>query len=222
MLEKITLLFLSFILAINGFAQNSTSGNAKPQSLELSSGIEGSILQFANFTNNSKSVTTIPRYTFFLNGGIHANYNISNTFRAFTGLDFKNIGLIDKYSDTLKVKRRMYAIGAPLGLKIKIKQKLKLKIGADFNLVFNYKEKVFINADKKSKFNEFFSDKTPLFYPSIFAGIIIDKISLSANYYPNNFFNFDYKFYSKMEAKLFTISVGVHLDNHSNKKSKTK
>jgi hypothetical protein len=221
MLKKITLLFLSFMVFVTCFAQNTTSGNSKPQSIVLSSGIEGSILQFANFTNDSKSVTTIPRYTFFLNGGIHANYKISNTFRAFTGLDFKNIGLIDKYRDTLK-KRRMYAIGAPLGLKIKIKQKLKLKIGADFSLVFNYKEKVFVNGDKKSKFNEFFSDKTPLFYPSIFAGIIIDKISLSANYYPNNFFNSDYKFYSKMEAKLFTISVGVHLDNHSNKKSKTK
>jgi hypothetical protein len=210
------------MLFVTCFAQNVTSGNAKPQSLELSSGIEGSILQFANFTNNSKSVTTIPRYTFFLNGGIHVNYKISNTFRAFTGLDFKNIGLIDKYSDTLKVKRRMYAIGAPLGLKIKIKENLKFKIGADFNLVFNYKEKVFVNGDKKSKFNEFFSDKTPQFYPSIFAGIIIDKISLSANYYPINFFNSNYKYYSKMEAKLFTISVGVHIDNHSNKKSKTK
>jgi len=217
MLKKITLLILTFILAINGFAQNSTSGNAKPQSLELSSGIEGSILQFANFTNDSKSVTTIPRYTFFLNGGIHANYKISNTFRAFTGLDFKNIGLIDKYSDTLK-KRRMYAIGAPLGLKIKIKQKLKLKIGADFNFVFNYKEKVFVNGDKKSKFNEFFSNKTPLFYPSVFAGVIIDKISLSANFYTKNFINSYYILYMKMEAKIFNISAVFHLENQNKKK----
>jgi hypothetical protein len=184
------------MLFVTCFAQNVTSGNAKPQSLELSSGIEGSILQFANFTNNSKSVTTIPRYTFFLNGGIHANYKISNTVKVFTGIDFKNIGLIDKYGDSLKVKRRIYTIGAPMGLKFKIKRNLKFNIGADFNFVFNYKEKVFVNGDKKSKFNEFFSNKTPLFYPSVFAGIIIDKISLSANYYPTNFFNSDYKLYS--------------------------
>ncbi len=218
MLKKTTLLFLSFMLSVTCFAQNSTSGNSKPQSIVLSSGIEGSILQFANFTNNSKSVTTIPRYTFFLNGGIHANYKISNTVKVFTGIDFKNIGLIDKYGDSLKVKRRIYTIGAPMGLKFKIKRNLKFNIGADFNFVFNYKEKVFVNGDKKSKFNEFFSNKTPLFYPSVFAGIIIDKISLSANYYPTNFFNSDYKLYSKMEAKLFTISAGVHLENQSKKK----
>jgi hypothetical protein len=83
--------------------------------------------------------------------------------------------------------------------------------------VFNYKEKVFRNGDKTAKFNEFFSNKTPLFYPSIFAGITIYKISLTANYYPNNFFNTDYSFYNKMDAKLFTISAGIHLENQSKK-----
>jgi hypothetical protein len=217
MTKKITLLFLSLIFFVPCFAQKNKVKKSKAQHIEINSDVEGSILQFTKLINDNKTITTTPRYTLFFNGGVDANYKISNHFKVFTGICFKNIGLIDKYDDTLKVKRRMYTMGAPLGLKIKVNENLKFKLGADFNLVFNYKEKVFRNGDKTAKFNEFFSNKTPLFYPSIFAGITIYKISLTANYYPNNFFNTDYNFYNKMDAKLFTISAGIHLENQSKK-----
>ncbi len=218
MTKKITLLILSFVLFAHCFAQKSKVKKSKAQHIEFNSDVEGSILQFTKLINDGKTIATTPRYTLFFNGGVDVNYKISKPFKAYTGLYFKNIGLIDKYGDSLKIKRRMYTIGAPLGLKINVKENLKFKIGADFNLVFNYKEKVFRNGDKTAKFNEFFSNKTPLFYPSIFAGIVVYKISISANYYPYNFFNTNYNLYNKMDAKLLTISAGIHLDNQSNKK----
>jgi hypothetical protein len=97
MTKKITLLFLSLVLFVSCFAQKSQSENKKNQSFEISSGVEGSILQFTRLINDNKTITTTPRYTLFFNGGVDANYKISSHFKLFTGICFKNIGLIDKY-----------------------------------------------------------------------------------------------------------------------------
>lgn len=223
MIKKLFIFIFATTSAINLFAQEKTADNAKPKKIEISSGIEGSILQFANFTNSGQKITTIPRYSYFFNTGFDADFKINKIVQPFSGLYIKNIGMIDKYGDSIKVKRRMYTIGAPVGLKFILSKNVKFKVGADANLVFNYKEKLFINGDKKSKWNEFFSNKTPLFYPSVFAGISFAGISLSANYYPQNFFDTNnYAYYSKMDAKLFTISAGINIDSKTLKNTRNK
>lgn len=224
MIKKFTFLFASIFSVICANAQTTTELKLKPKKIDITSGMESSILQFAKFVNNGKTEKTIPRYSYYFNSGIDINLKINKTVYPFTGVYIKNIGMIDKYGDSLKFKRRMYSIGAPLGLKIKAGKEVQFKLGADFNLVFNYKEKMFVNGDKKSKYNEFFSKRTPMFYPSFFAGFSISGISLSANYYPNNFFNTNYEHttnyfpFKNYEAKLFTISAGFDISSKSLKK----
>ena len=56
-------------------------------------------------------------------------------------------------------------------------------------MFFHYKQKQFV-GDTKSKYSEWFSDRTERFAPSFFAGIQFPKgINLKFKYYPNDFLN---------------------------------
>ena len=63
-----------------------------------------------------------------------------------------------------------------------------------------------------------------MIFPAIFSGDDSIPLALATTPNPvtptteaNNFFNTDYSFYNKMDAKLFTISAGIHLENQSKK-----
>jgi hypothetical protein len=221
MINKIYFLFLSLcIVHLSANAQPVNNDNYTPRKRKLittSSGIEGNIFQFSQITNNSFAVRSIPRYSLFFNTGVDANLHASRTIKPFSGLYLRNLGIIQEVDD-VKTKRRVYALGIPLGLKFyTMNKELIFKIGGDYNLALNYKEKMFVDGDKKSKFNEWFSDRTPQFFPSLFTGLIYHGCSITLNYYPQNFFNQDFvqsgnKPYEKMEAKMFTLSAGFNMD----------
>ncbi len=225
---------LFFTLVFIGLQSNSVRAQAgadltsqKVKKINWNSDLEASLLQFANFNANGYSKRTIPRFTYFFNVGVEASLNSlkGNPINPFTGLSVKNIGLITK-SDSVKNKYRVYALGVPVGFRIKIGANSYLKTGVDFNWAFNYKEKTFINDKKKSKFNEFFSDRTAQFYPAFFGGLEIEKMKITTAYYPVNFFNQSYtsknslKPYSNVEANIFTVSAGVDLQVIFQKKKK--
>jgi hypothetical protein len=183
-------------------------------------GGDGPLLSFAgNVKASGIRVPDVPRFTFFFNVGTNFNYDFNNYFGLFTGVNIKNIGLITKETDSLKLKRRVYTLGVPLGFKVGdlAKGRLFFFAGGSYDLAFNYKEKQFVNGDKKHKFNEWFSDRTPLFMPSFFAGFrFYPGIGLKVQYYPNNFFNKDYKEmvagvathpYQNLDAKLWFVTL---------------
>lgn len=190
----------------------------------VSSGFEANILSSAMLERPGKSSRlTTPRYTLFFNGGLNLNYNFSNAAGFFVGLSIKNIGFIEKYDNPdSTVKRRVYALGIPLGLKFGNMMKGNYVIlGGGVDFPFNYKEKGFVKRSDKDKFNEWFSDRTPAVMPYIFAGFrLTPGISLKFQYYPGNFLNPDYtttengitvKPYDGYKVNLMFVSFAVNI-----------
>lgn len=184
----------------------------------MSWGGDGPLLSFGDIKYAGEHVRNIPRFTFFFNVGHNFNYDFGKHFGMFSGINIKNIGLITKDND-VKLKRRVYTLGVPVGFKIGDVRRGSFFFfaGGSYDLAFNYKEKQFINGDKKHKFNEWFSDRTPLLMPSLFAGLrMAPGFGLKVQYYPNNFFNQDFKEtvngvvtypYRDVEAKMFFATL---------------
>ncbi|MRG47702.1 outer membrane beta-barrel protein [Chitinophaga sp. SYP-B3965] len=166
----------------------------KPGKGYITTGGNGPLLSFADMKNNGEHVRNIPRFTMFFNVGKNYNYDFSNNFGIFSGLNIKNIGLISKPNDSVKLKQRVYTLGVPLGIKIgNLRDGFFFFAGGEYDLAFNYKEKYFLDGDKKSKFNEWFSDRTDLLMPSVFAGVRFQPgFGVKVQYYLNDFFNKDY------------------------------
>lgn len=163
----------------------------------VSTGFDAYILSTAMLEKPGvSSQLTTPRFTGFFNAGFNLNYNFSNSVGFFTGLGIKNIGFIEKYNNPdSTVKRRVYALGIPLALKFGNMMKGNyFMIGGGVDFPFNYKEKGFVKRSDKTKFNEWFSQRTPPVMPYVFAGFRIRPgIALKLQYYPGNFLNPDYE-----------------------------
>lgn len=186
-------------------------------------GGEGPLLSFASMKDNGEHVRNIPRFTVFFNIGSNFNKDFSKNFGIFTGLNLKNIGLISKPTDSLKLKQRVYTVGVPLGIKLGdvTGGSFFFFAGGEIDLAINYKEKEFVDGDKVHKFNQWFSDRTPLLMPSLFAGIRMSPgFGLKVQYYPQNFFNQDFKTkdksgnavypYKNLEANLIFVTLGYN------------
>lgn len=217
------------LLQLTTFAQDSTktttwsfeSSETHPRhKTYMTWGGDGPLLSFGNVKNAGEHVRNVPRFTLFFNVGSNYNYDFNNHFGLFTGLNIKNIGLITKDDkDSVKLKRRVYTLGVPFGFKIGDLKRgtFFFFAGGSYDMAFNYKEKKFINGDKVDKFNEWFSDRTPILMPSLFAGIRISPgFGLKIQYYPNDFFNKDYKEslvggtvkpYKDVESKMFFATI---------------
>jgi hypothetical protein len=132
------------------------------------------------------------RYSTFLHFGEQLHVNLGKSFGLYTGIGVRNIGMINRLNDTIKVKQRVYALGVPVGIKLGDMQKrVYAALGAELELFFNYKQKTFLGSgrgDKVEKFNEWFSDRTPLLNPSLFFEFNFKKGTyLKLRYYPLNF-----------------------------------
>ncbi|SEW22124.1 hypothetical protein [Chitinophaga arvensicola] len=186
-------------------------------------GGDGPLLSFASMKENGEHMRNIPRFTLFFNIGSNFNKDFSKNFGIFTGINLKNIGLISKPADSLKLKQRVYTLGVPVGFKLGdlSSGSLFFFAGGEIDLAFNYKEKQFVDGDKVHKFNEWFSDRTPLLMPSLFAGFRFNPgFGLKVQYYPQNFFNPDFKTKDKsgnavypnrnLEANLVFVTLGYN------------
>lgn len=232
-LIRYTLVLFALGTATNSFAQEDTVKQPtkkvsyhfriyappKPRHSYVTHGGNGPLLSFGNVKEGGEGIHNVPRFTMFFNLGSNYNYDFSNNFGIFTGLNIKNIGLITK-NDTAKLKRRVYTLGVPLGFKIgNIRDGFFVFFGGEYDLAFNYKEKLFYQGDKK-KFNEWFSDRTPTFMPSVFAGFRFDPgFGIKLQYYPNNFFNKDFSQtvngvktfpYQDLEADMFFVTLSYN------------
>ncbi len=218
---KITLLFL---LALP-FTLEAQSRMGRPsKKCYLSSGMEGYILSttLKQRQNDDIGLST-PRFTGFVNMGVHVNYDFSPHAGLYTGLNIKNIGFIEKYSNPdSTVKRRVYTLGVPLGLKLgNVKYGSYLLVGGGVDFPFNYREKGFVRRGDKTKFNEWFSDRTPKAMPYIFVGVHLRPLlSFKLQYYPLNFMNDGFGTtvggrlgfpYSDHDVRLLLLTAGIDI-----------
>lgn len=191
------LVLLQATIITSSFAQNEEVV-FRPKKIYFSNSFDGAIITTGIdkglFPLNGGRATTVgtPRFTYFFNTGFNFNFDFNQHIGVFTGLGIKNIGFIEKItvSDST-IKRRVYTIGLPLGLRVgNIKKKTYAFIGGGVDIPFNYKEKRFVRRGNKEKFNEWFSDRTPSYMPYGFVGVSFKPgIYFKVQYYPNNFMN---------------------------------
>lgn len=196
-LIKLTLLAATMVGTIGQVnAQSETEValvDAKPKPIKkfyVSNALDAAIFSTSSLTKGGRGKLSTLRFSYFLNFGFNFNYDFNKHIGVYTGLGIKNIGFIDKIADST-IKRRVYTIGAPIGIKFgNLKKRNYGFIGGGVDLPFNYREKGFVKRNKKEKFNEWFSDRTPLVMPYVFAGMSIDPgIAFKVQYYPGNFMN---------------------------------
>ncbi|MBL7111240.1 MAG: hypothetical protein ISS19_04790 [Bacteroidales bacterium] len=156
------------------------------------------LFQFADVELANGTVTNKPmRFTMFLHLGQYWHFDIGNYVGFYTGTALRNVGFI--YDDNIPQKtiRRAYAVGVPLGLKLgSFKHNIYFLGGAEYEMLFHYKAKRWYSNERDGssiKDSEWFSDKTKLFVPSVFAGIQFPGgVNLKFKYYLGDFLNLDY------------------------------
>jgi len=156
------------------------------------------IFQFADVELANSNVTnTPPRFTCFFHWGQYYHFDIIDNLGFYTGLAIRNVGFIYDEDIPQKTIRRSYTLGVPIALKLgSFKNHLYIFGGGEYELLFHYKGKRWYSNDRKGtkiKDTEWFSNKTELFVPSVFAGIQFPKgFNLKFKYYLGDFLNLDY------------------------------
>lgn len=186
----------------------------------FSTGFEGGIFSlYFNDGANSSAFRKVLRYSAFFHVSGQVHYNFNENAGIFGGLGIKNIGFIEKYRAVdSTVKRRVYALSIPIGLKFGNMTKDRFfLVGGGIDLPFNYKEKGFVKRNDKDKFNEWFSERTPRVLPYVFVGYNHNSgFYTRATYYPTNFLNTDFeenniKPYKDYNVNLVALTVGYNI-----------
>lgn len=196
------------------------------------------VFSFADVEDSGGSINSKLRFTGFFHLTEYWHFDFANNFGMIAGFGLRNIGMITENdgiltqehvgrfdeNDEVKIKRRSYSLGVPLALKFgNLGRSTFVFAGAEAELMFHYKEKLFVNGDKEHKFNEWFSDRTNLLNPSVFGGIQFPGgVNLKFKYYLLDFLNPDYSEsingsrvqpYRGITSNIFYISLSVNLRN---------
>lgn len=127
------------------------------------------------------------RFSAFLHIQEQMHFDLNDHFGFYTGVSIRNVGIITDLNDSVKIKQRVYTAGIPLALKIGLMKKTFLAIGGEAEFALNYKQKVFVNG-VKNKMNEWFSDRSEIFLPSLFAEVHAPKgFYIKFKYYLTDF-----------------------------------
>jgi hypothetical protein len=227
----IPILFLSFLISsaiISKGAETDTANKKKLPPIQkffVGSALDGGIFSTATIQNTdaATNVTTSKngtlRFSYILNFGFTFNFNLGRHFGLYTCIDIKNIGFIEKLNNGDIAKRRVYNVGAPVGIKVgnMTRKGHYIFLGGGADAPINYKEKKFVIRNQKAKFNEWFSSRTPAIMPYVFAGACVSKgVTLKAQYYPRNFLNPDFttnnaKPYAGYDVHLILLSIGINI-----------
>jgi hypothetical protein len=194
-----TLLFTFSLLST--FAQETGEDNTKRGYISA----EGEmIFSFANIESpEGVNIDQNMRWSPVFNLAWHYNYDVSKNFGLNIGLGVRNVGFIAKgnyfandENDIDRVKFRTYNAGVPVGFKLGDLDQEKpffLFAGYEFEVPLHYKEKQFDGNNKDEKITSWFSNKTPDYVQSVFAGIQFPQgMSLKFKYYLTEFFDPDY------------------------------
>lgn len=181
-------------------------------------------------------VNPIPRFSAFLH--LAQQYHIKFTRYAgvYTGLGFRNIGMINNLNDTLRIKQRAYGASIPLALKLgNIDNRSYLALGAEIEYLFHYKQKVFVGdgrGKKDNKTSEWFSNRVNAINPGVFLEYNFGKSGyFRLKYYLNDFLSStvtqDFKvkgddfYFTSERSTLFSLTFGKVIVNNKKKSKET-
>jgi len=171
-----------------------TVANAQSDVYTVSSG--ELIFNWADVEMNDENVSTNMRFTAFLHLGQYVHVDFNDALGLYSGLALRNVGFIAQ-DDALgieKEKHRSYTLGVPIALKLgSFRNHFYIFGGAEYELLFHYKYKYWVNGDKY-KTSEWFSNRTNRFVPSVFAGVQLPKgMNIKFKYYLDDFLNNSFK-----------------------------
>lgn len=177
-------------------------------------------------------IDPVVRFSGFFHLQEQLHIDFTRSFGIYTGLGLRNVGMINKINDSIRVKQRVYSLGIPVALKLgKLPGGWYMAAGAEGELFIHYKQKDFYDDDKR-KFGEWFSDRVNLINPSVFLDINSNKGSyIRFKYYLNDFLVSDkqqinlgdgnkFKFYPE-KSQLFYVAIGTTV-KHKSKPSRSK
>lgn len=200
--------------------------NLKGQKVYTTSGGEV-IFQSAIVESSGEDINTNLRLSMALHLGEFVHVDFGKYLGVFSGIGLRNVGLITE-ADDIKTKYRSYSVGIPFALKIgSLKQNLYLFGGGEYEWMFHFKQKTFIDGTKHKK-SEWFSSHTPAFIPSVFAGIQFPEgFQLKFKYYLDDFLNHKYNggpnenYTLFQKSQIWYISVSYIIRNKKIKKTET-
>lgn len=172
---------------------------------------------------NGQSIAGPLRFTAFLHTNSWYHYDFTNTVGIHTGWGIKNIGFIHE-ADGLRTKFRSYALTVPVGIKIgNMSHDSYVHLGAGVDLMFNYKEKMFRGDERIRRISSWFSNRTELFVPYVYAGYQFPYgLYLRGYYYLGQFLNTSFtttidgttvRPYANSETHLIYLAVGFNIRN---------
>lgn len=197
------------------------------------------IFSFADVEVNGESVENVLRFTLFLHLGNYWHLDFTDNVGMFTGFAIRNVGMTTNEGPDQWV-RRSYSAGIPLAMKFgTFSENLFFFGGVEPELMFHYKQKRRINKDNsnKEKKSEWFSNRTNLINPSVFAGVQFPGgINVKFKAYLLDFLNNDFREtidgvevmpYQGWDTQLFYISASFNLrhrwgKSYRDKKDRTK
>jgi hypothetical protein len=167
------------------------------------------------------------RFTVFFHFGQYFHYDFNDKVGLFSGLGIRNVGMItdENLPQTVtltgasvpyqghKIIRRQYMLGVPLAFKFgSFSDHFYFFGGGELELAFVMKEKFWSDGysrdGSKTKNVKWFSNQTPTFLPSLFAGVQLPGgFNIRFKYYMNDFLNTGYKVSSNNdEGASFNLS----------------
>ena len=167
------------------------------------------------------------RFTVFFHLGQYIHYDFNDNVGLYSGLGIRNVGMItdetlpqtvamsgaDVPYEDYKVIRRQYMLGLPLAFKVgSFDKHFYFFAGGEYEMAFVLKEKYwsgsFDRDGSKTKNVKWFSNQTPTFLPSVFAGVQFPGgINIRFKYYLTDFLDTDYRVSSNsQEGSAFNLS----------------
>lgn len=221
---KTTLKLLPLVLFCGTYVQ-AQQMDRPAHKLYVSTGAEGFILSTTVQQKMGEAThLSTPRFTGLVNIGLNVNFDFTKRAGIYAGLSIKNIGFIEQFSNPdSTVKRRVYAFGIPMALKLgDVKYGSYLLVGGGVDFPFNYREKGFVKRGDKTKFNEWFSERTPRAMPYFFVGVHLrPAFTFKLQYYPFNFMNSGFSYidpvqgfespYRNYNVKLLMLTAGFDI-----------
>ena len=145
------------------------------------------IFSYGDVDAGSTDIKPVVRFSPVFNFQEQIHFNFSRNVGIYTGLGFRNVGLISKinydiidtagthFGKEVTIKERSYSLGLPLALKFgDLDEGVNFAIGGEAEVMFAYKRKI-IDGDTKNKSDSWFDDNVTIFNPSVFAEVKFKK-----------------------------------------------
>jgi hypothetical protein len=213
------IMIIAIMAGVQAMAQDNSTGSGKRVYTTSSGEL---IFSAANVSLNGDEEESVLRFSPVVNIQNWVNIDKSDNFGLFTGLSVRNVGVIYDQDASTRIKARTYNLGIPIGIKLGNLAEKFVFVGYELEIPVNYKEKTFIDEDKESKKNIWFSDRVNTINHSLMAGVQLPYgATLKFKYYLTNFYNKDFKStddqgntvkpYADTDINIFYVSLSFGL-----------